>query len=51
LPFLPAYSRLRHRKEEFPNAFGSQGIILSLPMFAEITRTQQDEVIRLVREF
>lgn len=51
LPFLEAYSRYRHRSEQFPNAFADQGRILSLPMFAEITREQQDEVIRLVREF
>jgi len=38
LPFLMAYSRLRHRPEQFPNAFGQQSKILSLPMFAEITR-------------
>lgn len=51
LPFLEAYSRYRHRPEQFPNAFADQGNILSLPMFAEITREQQDEVIRLVRDF
>jgi dTDP-4-amino-4,6-dideoxygalactose transaminase len=51
LPFVPAYSRFRHKAEQFPNAVADQGRILSLPMFAEITREQQDEVIRLVREF
>jgi len=51
LPFLAAYGRLNHRPEQFPNAFTDQGRILSLPMFAEITPEQQDEVIRLVREF
>ena len=51
LPFLTAYSRYQHRPEQFPNAFADQGRILSLPMFAEITREQQDEVIRLVRDF
>ncbi len=51
LPFVPAYSRFRHKPEQFPNAVADQGQILSLPMFAEITREQQDEVIRLVREF
>ena len=50
LPLLEAYSRYRLRPEQFPNAFADQGQILSLPMFAEITREQQDEVIRLVRE-
>jgi dTDP-4-amino-4,6-dideoxygalactose transaminase len=51
LPFLAAYSRYQHRAGQFPNAFADQGKILSLPMFAEITPEQQDEVIRLVREF
>jgi dTDP-4-amino-4,6-dideoxygalactose transaminase len=51
LPFLPAYSRLNHRPEQFPNAFSQQSKILSLPMFAEITRDQQNEVIDLIRAF
>ncbi|OCK57487.1 hypothetical protein [Bradyrhizobium sp. LMTR 3] len=51
LPFLAAYQRFGHRPEQFPNAFGDQERILSLPMFAEITRGQQDEVIDLVRKF
>lgn len=51
LPFLPAYARFGHRPEQFPNAHRDQGQILSLPIFAEITRQQQDEVIDLVRTF
>jgi dTDP-4-amino-4,6-dideoxygalactose transaminase len=51
LPFLAAYSRLKHRPEQFPNAHRDQGSILSLPMFAEITRQQQDVVIDLVHKF
>jgi dTDP-4-amino-4,6-dideoxygalactose transaminase len=51
LPFLEAYGRFKHSPEQFPNAFADQGRIVSLPMFAEITPEQQDEVIRLVREF
>ena len=51
LPFLDAYSRFGHRAEQFPNAYGDQGRILSLPMFAEITRQQQDTVIDLIRGF
>jgi dTDP-4-amino-4,6-dideoxygalactose transaminase len=51
LPFLAAYDRFRHRPEQFPNAYGDQSKILSLPMFAEITQAQQDEVIRLLRGF
>jgi dTDP-4-amino-4,6-dideoxygalactose transaminase len=51
LPYLAAYSRLKARPEQFPNAFGAQSRILSLPMFAEIKPEQQDEVIDLVRKF
>ena len=51
LPFLEAYGRFKHRPEQFPNAHADQSRIVSLPMFAEITRAQQDEVIDLVRKF
>ncbi|MCK1393516.1 DegT/DnrJ/EryC1/StrS family aminotransferase [Bradyrhizobium sp. 1] len=51
LPLLPAYERLAHRPEQFPRAFEDQSKILSLPMFAEITREQQDEVVRLIKNF
>ncbi|WP_027576374.1 DegT/DnrJ/EryC1/StrS aminotransferase family protein [Bradyrhizobium sp. WSM1743] len=51
LPLLPAYARLAHSPEQFPRAFDDQNKILSLPMFAEMTREQQDEVIRLIRNF
>jgi dTDP-4-amino-4,6-dideoxygalactose transaminase len=51
LPFLEAYRRLGHYPEQFPNAHHDQGRILSLPMFAEITRAQQDEVIDVIRKF
>jgi dTDP-4-amino-4,6-dideoxygalactose transaminase len=51
LPFLAAYSRLKHRPEQFPNAHRQQGRILSLPMFAEITAEQQRTVIDLIRAF
>jgi dTDP-4-amino-4,6-dideoxygalactose transaminase len=51
LPFVTAYSRFGPRPEQFPNAHRDQSRILSLPMFAEITREQQNEVIDLVSEF
>ena len=51
LPFLAAYSRLKHSPGQFPNAYREQGMILSLPMFAEITPAQQNEVVGLVRDF
>lgn len=51
LPFLPAYQRLKHPPEQFPNAHRQQDRILSLPMFAEITADQQRTVIDLIRAF
>src|SRR5262249_42145810 len=51
LPFLEAYSRVRARPEQFPNAYRDQQTILSLPMFAEMTREQQAQVVELVRVF
>jgi len=51
LPFLEAYSRLKARPEQFPNAYRDQRRILSLPMFAEITREQQQIVADLIRAF
>ena len=51
LPFLQAYSRLEARPDQFPQAHRAQGEILSLPIYAEITREQQEEVIDLIRAF
>jgi dTDP-4-amino-4,6-dideoxygalactose transaminase len=51
LPFLAAYGRLKHQPEQFPNAHADQSRIVSLPMFAEITREQQRTVIDLIRNF
>lgn len=50
LPFLPAYAHLGHMPEDFPVAFRQQGRILSLPIFAELTEAQQDQVAAAVRE-
>jgi dTDP-4-amino-4,6-dideoxygalactose transaminase len=51
LPFLPAYTRLRHRPEDFPDAHSNQSRVLSLPMFAEITDAQISMVAEAVRGF
>jgi dTDP-4-amino-4,6-dideoxygalactose transaminase len=51
LPFLPAYARLGSRPEHFPNAHANQSTILSLPIFPEMTETQQDHVVGVVRGF
>jgi len=51
LPFLPAYSRLRHGPDDFPVAHAHQSRILSVPMFAEMTDAQVDTVAAAVRSF
>lgn len=51
LPLLPAYQHLGLRPEEYPNAYRDQQTILSLPMFAEISREQQEEVVAAIRGF
>ncbi len=44
LPLLKAYDRLGHVPEDFPVAYDACSRMLSLPMFPEITREQQDYV-------
>ena len=46
LPFLPAYKRLGHKPEDFPNAYSNQSKILSLPIFPELS----DEDIHFVAD-
>ena len=51
LPFVPAYARLRHTPEHFPNAFASQSRILSLPIFPEMSEVQIGAVNDAIRSF
>ena len=51
LPNLQAYAYLGNRPEDFPVASKYQNEILSLPIFPEITREQQDYVIGSIEEF
>ena len=51
LPFVPAYARLAHRPEQFPNAFASQSRILSLPIFPEMTHEQMGAVAAALEGF
>jgi len=48
LPFLPAYHYLGHQKQEFPVASEYQDIILSLPMYPELTETMIEYVARQI---
>lgn len=50
LPFLPCYAHLGHGAENFPVAHHLQGRILSLPIFAELTEAQQDQVVAALQE-
>ena len=51
LPFLPAYKYLRGSHSNFPVAFQHQSEIISLPIYPEMTISQQDEVIAAVKDF
>lgn len=51
LPYYKAYEYLGHQPEDFPNAYSNQSRILSLPIFPEITREQQEHVVAVVDEF
>lgn len=51
LPFLPAYARLNHQASDFPNAYCNQSRILSIPIFPEMTRAQQEAVAKAIRSF
>ena len=49
LPFYPAYAALGHKHNDFPNAYRNQSMILSIPIFPEMTDGQQDRVVELLR--
>jgi dTDP-4-amino-4,6-dideoxygalactose transaminase len=51
LPFLPAYRRLRHEPQDFPNAYYNQSRVLSLPIFAEMSVEQLEYVVAAIKSF
>jgi dTDP-4-amino-4,6-dideoxygalactose transaminase len=51
LPFVPAYGYLRHKPEDFPNAYGNQSRILSLPIYPELTRKMIGHVADSIATF
>jgi dTDP-4-amino-4,6-dideoxygalactose transaminase len=51
LPNLQAYSYLGYSKEDFKVASKYQNEILSLPIYPEITKEQQDYIIKLIKDF
>lgn len=50
LPFLPAYADRGHTAKDFPVAYRTQGRILSLPIFAELTEEQSHRVASAIRD-
>ncbi|WP_341714976.1 DegT/DnrJ/EryC1/StrS family aminotransferase [Limnobacter sp.] len=51
LPFLSAYKRLGHTTANFPNAYRNQDLILSIPIYPEMSEDQQAVVIDSIAEF
>lgn len=51
LPFLPCYTRFKHRPEDFPNAHHNQSRILSLPIFPEMNEAQIERVAKAIADF
>lgn len=51
LPFYPAYAYLNHTPADFPNAYENQEMILSLPIFPELTDTQIHYVADVIKKF
>lgn len=51
LPLLPAYKYLGHSEKDFPVTAGNQKMILSLPMFPELSKEQMDYVADCLTKF
>ena len=51
LPLLPAYEYLGAKKTDFPVSFAYQKQILSLPLYPELSKKEQDYVIESVQLF
>jgi dTDP-4-amino-4,6-dideoxygalactose transaminase len=51
LPFMPAYSYMKHKPSDFPVAHRCMGEILSLPMYPELADEQIEYVAQSIKEF
>jgi dTDP-4-amino-4,6-dideoxygalactose transaminase len=51
LPFLKAYAYLKHKKEEFPEAYKASQQVVSLPMFPELNGEQIEYICSRIGEF
>ncbi len=50
LPFLKAYSYLNHQPQDFPVSYRLQSRALSLPLYPEMSETQQDYVAKSLKD-
>jgi len=51
LPFLPAYQRLKHNIDDFPNAYKHQELNICLPVFPELKDSEIEYVIKKIKKF
>lgn len=51
LPFEPAYDYLNHRESDFPVSVHLQNVVLSLPLYPELSREQVMYVCKSIRLF
>ncbi len=51
LHLQPCFGYLKHGRDSYPAAEQAAGEVLSLPMYPELTRPQQDEVIAAIGDF
>jgi dTDP-4-amino-4,6-dideoxygalactose transaminase len=51
LPFEPAYSYLNHKESDFPVSAHLQNVVLSLPLYPELSREQVMYVCKSIRSF
>ena len=51
LHLQPCFAYLGYRRGQFPEAEQASDEVLSLPVYPELSRTQQDEVVAAVRGF
>ena len=51
LPFLKAYSYLNHKENDFPVTAKNQDLLLSLPIYPELTTEQIKQVVEVIKEY
>jgi len=51
LHFQPAFKYLSYKKADFPEAEKAAKEVLSLPIYPELKKAEQDFIIRKIKEF